>query len=119
MLFGSQVTCPAGWTKTIVIYEHVTDTRACTACSCGDGATCGDSHYTFYDTATCTSAAANGAIDVGANGSTACTDVTADIDQQSWSAKATLPLVHGNCPASGGQPTGTVTPSGPSTYCCQ
>jgi hypothetical protein len=111
--------CPAGWTKQIVSYSHVTDTRACTDCACGDGASCGDSHYTFYDTATCTSASAGGSINVGSNASMQCTDVSSEISQPMWSAKGTLPQVHGQCPASGGQPTGSVTPSGPFTYCCQ
>jgi|HubBroStandDraft_6_1064221.scaffolds.fasta_scaffold111573_1 hypothetical protein len=111
--------CPAGWTKAIVAYPNATDTRACTACTCGDGATCGDSHYTFYDTANCTSASASGSINVGANLSNQCTDVTSEINQPSWSAKATLPQAHGQCPPGGGQPTGVVTPENPITYCCQ
>jgi hypothetical protein len=117
--YDSVAACPAGWDTAITVYSSFDDTRTCSACTCGDGAMCGDSHYTFYDTSTCTSNSANGAINVGANGSNACTDVSSDVSKPNWSARVTTPQVHGNCPPGGGQPMGMVTTHAPYEYCCQ
>jgi hypothetical protein len=118
--YDGVVTCPAGWTTTsLTAYANADDTRACSACTCGDGSTCGDSHYTFYDTGTCTTTGTGGSVNVGSNATNGCTDVTAEIAQNAWSAKATLPAVHGTCPPGGGQASGSVMPQNPVTYCCQ
>ncbi len=110
---GTAPACPAGWTTFIQGYTGGTDDRACGACVCGDGdSACSDGHYTFYAQPNCTTNTTMGSTDVSSN---ACTGISADLG----SAKATLPTASGKCPASGGMPTGAVSPSGPFTYCCQ
>ena len=109
--------CPAGWPKAISGYADATDTRACSSCSCGvPGTTCGDSHYTFYTQPNCMAAGTTGIQTVSSSN---CADVTAEVTQNMGSAKATLPAAKGSCQASGGAPTGSVTPLKPVTYCCK
>ncbi len=110
------VPCPSGWSTVVQGYASANDTRACSACSCGDGTTCGDSHYTFYSTNDCTSSAISSTAVVG---TVQCTNVTAEAGLGTGSVEAALPQPKGTCPPGGGGATGMVTPMSPFTYCCQ
>jgi len=109
--------CPAGWDKAIHGYRDGTDTRTCTACSCGAGdTTCGDGGYTFYDAPLCVAASAT---DSAAVSAMQCTDLSTEIAAGMGSAQATVPKPKSTCPAGGGAAIGVVTPGNPITYCCQ
>jgi hypothetical protein len=110
--------CPAGgpWNQ-VLTYTSGTDTRSCAACKCGDGsASCNGGLYTAYDLDQC---AVNGGDPPIPIDSANCKNVSALLDQGSWSFKGTIPTPTGTCPASGGEPQGQVSPDGAVTFCCQ
>ena len=110
--------CPAGYAQSVQGYGSASDSRACSACSCGGpGTTCSAGSYTFYDLDACATAGqSDNPVTIG---STACSNVSTLLDQGSWSVQASLPVPSGSCPASGGAPVGSVQPSQPVTYCCK
>lgn len=115
---NGNASCPAGWTAVALqTYASGTDTRACTACTCGTPAKlCSGAAYTIYDLDQC---ATMGQSDPPAViSATACTDASVLLDQGSWSAQLTLPQT-GACPPDGGKATGSVQPSGDAMYCCR
>jgi hypothetical protein len=118
--------CPAGFGQahvTMPSATSVTDTRGCTACSCGSptGASCAGA-ATFYSAPGCTDDA--GASDAGA----ASLTLTADGVCHGVLLDASLPVAsialdasvasQGTCTPSGGEPTGSVTPTNETLYCC-
>jgi hypothetical protein len=104
--------CPAGpYSARQVIYGGATDSRDCTACTCGDpaNATCTTTVDTFPSTdGSCT----GGAITYGAPFS--CDPVNA----QPSDFRATTTASAGSCAASQSTPTGSAVPSAPVTLCC-
>jgi hypothetical protein len=109
--------CPNGWkTTTVQAYKGGTDSRACTACSCGDpGTTCDPTTYVFHDLNNCGDSA--DPVTMDKNG---CGDASDLLDQFSWSAKANLPQPSSaGCAPNGGEPTGEVKPDGQATFCCK
>jgi hypothetical protein len=108
--------CPDGWTATTVhAFTAGTDTRACTACSCGDpGTTCSATSYTFHDFNNCADNDDPITVDSGS-----CTSVSSLLDGLTWSANATLPQPSGACEPKGGDPTGKMQADGPVTFCCK
>ncbi len=107
-------TCPSGWTTQMKGYTGADDTRACTSCACGAPASsCQGGSYTFYDADNC---GAGATVAVTSN---TCTDVSSVLSNGQWSVKETLPVGKGSCQPSGGAPVGSVTPTGPVTYCCK
>jgi hypothetical protein len=109
--------CPAGYAVTVDAYKSGTDTRGCDACGCGDATvTCGGS-YTFFDANNCDPNGGNTPpIPVD---SASCTNVSGQLDAQSWSVETDPPPAGGSCPPKGGGATGEVTTDGPVTFCCK
>jgi hypothetical protein len=104
------VACPgAPFTDRHMTFTGSSDTRACTACGCGAarGETCSGAVQTFQQAA-CASALQS------IPAPTSC----AVLQDGTRSALYTAVATGGACPASGGAPTGTVTPVGPTTFCC-
>jgi hypothetical protein len=107
-------TCPAGaYSVASVFYGGVSDSRACSGCSCGTPA--GTS---------CTGAQVQGfSVNTGTCGGTAvtissgpCETVGVTIEGEE---EITAPTANnGTCTPSGGQASGTVTPATPTTVCC-
>ena len=107
---SGDVACPgAPYGERHVYYASSSDTRACGACGCGAarGETCSGTVQTFQGSA-CT-----GALQA-IPAPTGC----APLQDGTRTALYTAVATGGSCPASGGAPTGTVTPIGPTTFCC-
>ena len=98
--------CPSGYPSKRTYHESAADTRSCTSCGCGapTGASC--SAPTLF-----TDNACGGTPQVTRAG--AC-DAIGNAKGASFSEAAT----GGACAPSGGMPTGTVTPTAPTTICC-
>lgn len=106
-----EVPCPSGWmTEQRIVYKGGNDNRACSSCACTSGVSCVGGSYTVYDNDDCT-----GTFVLVANAN--CVDATDQLGP-SGSLKATLPtLMNGGC--AGGDPTGAVEGTLPTTICCQ
>jgi hypothetical protein len=101
------VACPGdGYTVKRTVYGGVTDSRACTPCSCG-GAT----------GVSCTASLQEGCGQTGPVNDvpTTCGGLS---DPGSVMLLATLVARGGTCGAVGGVPTGSAVPSSPTTVCC-
>lgn len=102
--------CPSGYPNGILAFAGGTDTRACSSCGCNEGTvscTAGSSAVHTDDGCVGSSVALNG-----------CTDVTSPFDGPDASIAVTPGTLAGACTPTGGQPTGSVMPSGPVTVCC-
>jgi hypothetical protein len=110
--------CPSGYPNAATTtYASATDTRSCSACSCGSptGLSCSVPTMSLWSDVSCsvsqvTSFPANGAcVSLGGSGM-----------QRVGGAEASAFGVQGNgsCTASGGTPQGSVTPTQPTTVCC-
>ena len=102
--------CPAGpYTKRRVVYGGADDTRGCSACSCGtpSGGSC-QGTLALRSGVGCTGN------NLGSGSVPGC--VTKPAGSGYFVANASL--VGATCQQSGGAPTGTVTPTGPTTVCC-
>jgi hypothetical protein len=110
------VPCPPGYPKPYVFYRHATDTRACSACTCGppQGSAC-SSLVTLYTDDMCSA-------EVGAITATSSAPVCQYVPLGSplKSKTATPPqYTPGSCQSGGGEPSGSVQPTYPFTFCCQ
>jgi hypothetical protein len=97
--------CPAGaYSDKHVFYASVSDDRDCTACQCGGptGITC--------------PASVNNCGGSSFSVSAACTQLNDPNGVEL--ASPPVPSAGGSCAASGGQPSGGVTPTTPTTVCC-
>lgn len=102
-LHVGEVECPAAFPFRRVLYSGAMDTRDCTKCSCGAAkASCSGAKVSAY-----------GAKDCGGAGQPLGTCGAAS--SLKLVAEATLT---GSCAASGGAPSGSVTPTGAKTLCC-
>lgn len=114
------VACPAGWTKKAVSYASFTDTRACSSCGCGapSGVQCTGGSYKFYDTDACAACSNCSQPVTVANG---CVDLANHADYNQFSMIIEKPPAPsgGTCQATGGTPTGQLTPGGAETWCCK
>lgn len=112
--------CPAGFEVAVEAYADGDDTRACSACACGDATVTCSGSYTFYDANLCAMGGNNPPIAVD---DSMCTNVSVLLDNSinnpSWSVSTDPATAQGSCPATGGQATGEVQPSGPVTFCCK
>lgn len=108
--------CPVGWPSKVVAYAGADDDRSCTACGCSVSPTCTGGSYTFYDVEACGPGGTDTPIVVDA---TDCVNLSVLVDLGTWSAKANLPVPGGSCTPTGGDSTGSVTPTGAVTFCCQ
>lgn len=109
--------CPTGYTVRYTFYKDADDTRACSACACGSpqGSSC-SSLISVYTDSACSTPALLDAITVSASTSM-CID--AEAGSPLGSKSATTPLyTPGTCPPSGGDETGTLVPTNPTTFCC-
>lgn len=109
-----QQTCPAGW-KTVDAYTDGTDDRTCAACSCTANPTCTGGTYQVFDSNNCDP---NGGNPITVDNNT-CRNVSAQLDNNTWSVQKNPPTVGGSCTPQGGEPKGSVQPKGPVTFCCK
>lgn len=109
---GGDATCPAEvWTTKRVFHEGYSDTRACSACSCGGAqSTCGGSVTFSYGGNSCaTDTFGAGSVPAGGCGAVA----------NDFAAHARyVQSPSGTCPAQGGALSGDVTLDGAVTFCC-
>lgn len=114
------VACPSGpYSKKYVLYQSANDTRSCTDCQCGTASNvqCNTTLKTYSDSLGCMTEDASIAAGTCGNFPTAPLDPV----EGKWVKAAKLTnQPTGTCPSSGGQPIGSVTPSGPAqTICCK
>ncbi len=103
--------CPAGpYTDKHVLYGGVEDGRGCTSCSCGPAS------GTACSVALAAYAAATGC-GPGMPSATGPGCVHLHQPGAGW-VKGTFEAGGGSCPADGGRPAGTASPSQPTTLCC-
>ena len=113
----SSFLCPSGYPVRRVYYLGGEDDRGCADCECGppQGDFCSSSPVSFYADDTCS-------VLVGAVTATSSGPVCLSIPAGSplGSKQASAPTyTPGTCQPSGGEPTGSVEPNHPVTYCCQ
>lgn len=116
---GASKACPAGYANVIDAFTDGTDTRGCSACACGDSNLNCAGGYTFNDLDNCAAGGNDQPIPVNSN---QCKNVTALLENSvnsTWSVSTINPVANASCPASGGQPTGSVNTQGPVTFCCK
>lgn len=107
---GDLPACPgAPYTQRFLFYQSANDTRDCGACGCGmapDPLAC---------TATVTTSTTDGTCQTGTviNSLPGCS-----ADYPGYAKLDAKPPAKPTCPANGGAPTGSVTPSNPVTVCC-
>jgi len=110
---GENSTCPMGWSDRHFAYGDYQDTRECSPCSCAPSSSCSGGAYAVFDQLGC-SEESNTIV------SDACSDVSDALDYSMWSIRRkSLPTAAGDCAASGGVPSGALTPAYPTTFCCQ
>jgi hypothetical protein len=113
------LTCPPGqFSQKHLLYQGSNDMRTCSDCACGApaGGDCSAAVTIYSDGTvnTCNSLVAT----INVNSQTgACANLTGN--PATIGRKATLSApTGGSCPATGGQPMGTATPTMPTTFCC-
>jgi hypothetical protein len=107
------VPCPdAFYSNKHVFYDDFTDTRDCSACSCGGAtSTCGGKvSFQHSNNGPC---AQSNVFSDGSNNAGTCGGYVSGFDSGTYN-----PSPSGTCPPSGGDLTGAVTTSGASTVCC-
>ncbi len=107
-------TCPAPFTLKNVAYGDFVDNRDCTACTCGAGAngTC-TLAVDLYTDASCMTAPFD---TVSSN---SCAALSGNLTIAGRVATVQTPPAGGSCPVTGGgAPTGAVTETDPTTFCC-
>lgn len=113
---GGDNSCPAGaFTEKHLFFEDAVDTRACSACTCGapSGASC-DATITLYSDQTLNTCTTQ----VTSFSAGTCANVSGNPALVGRKATITAPT-GGACAASGGgQPTGALTPSNATSFCC-
>ncbi len=111
------VVCPAGFPERTVSYGDVSDTRACSGCSCGagTGGTCKLTVSLFTDAACASPVGGMPTVESGA-----CTDLPGNPTIAGKTAAVTQAPAGGSCAVvpGGAIPSGTVTPTDPTTFCC-
>ena len=113
---GGTETCPAGYTTAHTVGTTITDTRSCSACTCGGAtATCGPASVTFFADGGCDDDGATVAAD------SVCNDFPgAMAGGPTYVAYEYTAGVQGEgCQASPGSPDGGVSLTSPHTVCCQ
>lgn len=106
------VQCPNGYPQKRVVASSVSDTRGCTACTCGLTAACDNPVLAFYGDGQC----ANGVMKMTTN--QACTAL--GVTSFSYSSWALVGVVKSAaCNANPVNPIGGVTLQNPRTVCCR
>jgi hypothetical protein len=120
ILQSGDVACPTGSTYSTkhTFYGSVTDTRACTTCSCGQatGGTCSGGAVSVAS-AISGSACGGTMSNVPTDGN--CYPVSIGNGNAFAWTTAVANASGGTCAPMGGTATGMVTPAGPTTVCCQ
>ena len=114
---GGDVDCETPYPEKHLLYRSHHDARACSPCDCGPPA--GNACIVFvtaYTNQSCGAVA--GAINVHSAEGEGCFDVPAGFPLSAKTAEV-IAALPGSCEASGGEPTGTVTPAYPVTVCCR
>jgi hypothetical protein len=107
------LTCPSGWSDSHLEYGGVSDFRGCSTCSCGapTGGTCGgEDAINYWAAPGCPATTPTGSF--ATNSSCVSTVGMVSIE---YSAVPT----GGACTPSPVSPTGSASPTGPVTVCCQ
>lgn len=109
--------CPQAYPRREVFHREHEDARTCSTCECGppEGNAC-TVLATAYQDAACGAVA--GALLVTSETGGGCVDVPPGLELGAKSAEI-VATASGACAPSGGQPSGTVTPSHPVTVCCR
>ncbi len=115
VLAAGDMTCPGGsYWKKHVFHQSATDTRDCSACGCDppSGVTCNGGSVRIWDTNNCTASTTTAAIDGVCHFANGITTRSIAIDAGAPQG--------GSCAkkAGAGVPTGQVTPTNPTTLCC-
>jgi hypothetical protein len=106
------VPCPQGYPQRRVVAASISDTRGCSACTCGLTAACDNPTLAFYGDGQC----ANGVVKMSVN--QACTSLgLTNFSYASWALYGNLKSAA--CNANAVNPTGTVTLQNPRTVCCR
>lgn len=112
ILQAGTTSCPSGWPTTIDAFGDATDTRDCSPCSCQtSGLSCSGGKATIFDNDSC----GGGTMEVSGS---SCHEIGNYSDDKNGSYRLTAATVSGSCTPAGGQPTGNVVPSDPTTICC-
>jgi hypothetical protein len=98
-------------------FDGAEDSRACSDCACGApvGGVCTGT-VALYEDATC--AVPLDTVAVASTGPV-CLDVQPPGTPLGSAQVSALAYQPGTCSASGGDPVGVLTPTGPTTFCCQ
>lgn len=109
------VSCPPGAYSVVhALYKGVSDSRACSGCSCGTpaGTSCTGAQVEGFsmNTGTC------GGTEVTLPFGPSCATVGVTINGEQETTPPTA--ANGTCVASGGQASGTAAPATPTTVCC-
>lgn len=108
--------CPADYPLRRESFSGFTDDRECSECTCGapTGGTC-KLNISVFNSATC----GGTALATIETSNTACGDLTVNQTVAGISAVETVPPAGGSCAVTGGGvPSGSVTPTGQTTFCC-
>jgi hypothetical protein len=105
------VDCPSGspYVVTRTVYDDAGDTRGCSSCTCGapDGGMNAMNGGCIGDIQSCMDDACAG-----------CSPVVCKLGIQGPVLVQIDPTFQGGCDHGGGQPTGQLTPTGATTFCC-
>ncbi len=109
-------TCPPGqFTEQHLLYSGTDDSRSCTACKCGTptGESCTAEYSLFFDNSSPPSCQMSvTTVD------TPCVALNGNPSITSAMATITGGPSGGKCTATNGSPTGSIAPSGETTFCC-
>jgi len=108
VVLGGAQSCPAAFPSKKTYYGSASDDRTCTACGCGapSGASCTGT-VKEYSGPSCNGSAST----LGAP--SACTPLSGKSEELTTATPS-----GGSCAPSGGQPTGSIDPTSPTTVCC-
>jgi hypothetical protein len=113
---AAALACPLDWSKALATFSSATDTRDCSMCTCDETpVSCSGGEFVVSDDNACMGGT-NPDVTISGN---SCVSLQNLLDQSSGSYRAVAGTLMGNCTPQGGQPTGSVTPSGPVTFCCR
>lgn len=114
------VACPSvsPYTDRLVFYQGIEDTRGCSACGCGspEGSDCSAKLSVCKD-AVCADCFEQTLIDSADPSGSKCHEVKLGVALGSMTIDS-VTYTPGQCQPSGGEATGSATPSLPSTFCC-
>lgn len=103
-----ETACPSGtrYQHPYVTYADIVDGRGCSPCDCSLGPFC----TAFVVTSPDQTCGGGTSVPVGHRGVCGCSVVSGN--------QRSLKLVYEHCPSLGGQPTGAIRPTSPTTICC-